>query len=272
MLSTGQSFVDRKTRNEIKKEVLARLMPSMEPTLTGIHFLYDPRAKLIYVNATSDNQLDAFRANFLSTLGIDLIAVDPSTAAIARKEVNVRDWEPVSFSPEVPDEELESTPGTDFMTWLWYRSEACGGMTKHAEYGEFGFAVEGPLLLERVASGAQETALRKGLPSISTEAKAALLGGKKLRRAKITLARGDEIWSFGFDAHAFVFRGVKLPEPKEMLDPVARFQDRVLKLDMLREVVLSAYDQFIAERGNSAGWEETKHAMHEWVSDRAAKK
>jgi hypothetical protein len=268
----GKQFVDRKTRSEIRKQVLARLLPDMPPTLKGIPFIQDARARLIYAGALSEKQTDAFTFHFHNTTGVKLIPVITATAAAERHRVDVRDWSKTSFSPEVPDDEMEDTPGLDFLTWLWFVSEARGGIFKSQEFGDVGVALEGPLLFTHPGAGAHEIALRKGLPTVSAEAKTALLSGKKLRRAKLLIARADEAWSCSFDAELFVFRALKLPEPKEVLEPVSRFQDRLLKLDAFRCLLFELFDRFVAERNDAKKWKQTQTDIHKWATDRSTRR
>ena len=50
----------------------------------------------------------------------------------------------------------------------------------------------------------------------SSEAKAAILNGKKLKKAKLTMTRANQIWTGTFDADQFAFGSFKTPEPEEM--------------------------------------------------------
>ena len=116
-------------------------------------------------------------------------------------------------------------------------------------------------------------ALRHGLPTISAEAKTALLSGKKLERAKLLLGFGsEENWSCAFDTDAFVFRSLKLPESKEILDAASTFQDRIQKLGQFRELLLELFAQFAAERGDPRRWAATQKEIHRWVTDRTSKR
>ncbi len=268
----NKPFVDRKTRSDIRKQVMARLLPTMPPTLKGIPFVYDERASVLYAGATSENQTEAFRINFRNAAGFDAIPITAATAAV-QSGANIANWGKTSFSPEVPDSAMEETPGLDFLTWLWFASEARGGLFDTKEHGRVAVALEGPLLFTRVGEGAHEMSLRHGLPTISAEAKTALLSGKKLERAKLILARsGDENWSCSFDTDAFVFRGLKLPESKEILDAASMFQDRVQKLGQFREMLMELFAQFVAERGDPRRWANTQKAIHRWVADRTSKR
>ena len=272
MRAENKSFVDRKTRSDIRKAVLNRLLPQMPPTLKGLPFVHDERAGIVYLGGTSETQLDAFCVQFRMTLGLDLIPVAADTAAAKRHQIKVADWSKTSFSPEVGDDEMEETPGHDFLTWLWFASEARGGIFKSKEHGDVGVALEGPLLFTREGDGAHETALRKGLPTVSAEAKTALLGGKKLRRAKLLIACADDSWSGTFDAATFVFRSLKLPESKEVLDAASRFQERMGKLGLFRDIFFEIFDRFVADRTDPKKWMAVKKEIHRWVADRTTRR
>jgi recombination associated protein RdgC len=271
MRAEGKTYVDRKARSDIRKDVMSRLLPTMPPTLKGIPLVYDDREQVLYAGALSESQLDAFLIGFKGTVGVNLIPVNAGTAAAKRRGINVADWRKTSFSAEVEDEEMEDAPGLDFLTWLWFASEARGGIFATKEYGEIGVAIEGPLLFTRAGAGAHEISLRKGLPTVSAEAKTALLSGKKLRRAKLMLARADEKWTCSFDAEMFVFRGVKLPEPKEMLDPASRFQERVMRLGDFRVLFFELFDRFLDDRSDVKKWAATKKEIHQWSAERGGR-
>ena len=105
---------------------------------------------------------------------------------------------------------------------------------------------------------------------VATEAKAALLAGKKLRRASLTMAQGDTMWSTTLDADAFVFRGLKLPKG-EAMDAVGRFEERMLSLRTLRGAFLSLFDHFLTLRTHPERWEATLADVYHWVEQRAAR-
>jgi hypothetical protein len=150
MRAEGKPFVDRKARSEIRKQVMNRLLPTMPPTLKGIPFIYDERDRILYAGALSDNQLDVFLIHFKATVGVDLIPIAAGTAAAKRRSINVADWSKTSFSPEVPDTEMEDTPGLDFLTWLWFASEARGGISTPSKPGNSASPSKVPLLFTRV--------------------------------------------------------------------------------------------------------------------------
>lgn len=269
MQAEGKDSLKRGVRSEIRKAIVDRLLPTMPPTLTGIPIVYDDREELLYAAATTDKQVDALTNYFRQTTGKDPIPVTPETAALKRKGVSIRDLAATSFSPECEDELAGGTPGLEFLTWLWFFSEQRGGIFT-VEGSRYGVMIEGPLTFFMEGSGAHVTVLRHGEPLISSEAKTALLSGKKLRQAKLVMSREEETWRGTVDAEEFVFRGFRLPKT-DALGPAGRFEERMLSLARFQHGFLCAFDRFLEERLDAARWAETRGEIHRWVADRVAK-
>jgi hypothetical protein len=257
----------RRERAEIRRRVEERLLPKMPPQLKGIPMVVHEPTGMVYAGAPSTAQVDALTAMFVHTLGYHLIPCTAETASLERARLDVRDWRPSSFSPDVPDDRVEAHAGREFLTWLWFVAEARGGILTLGDHGEVAILIEGPLTLVHAGSGAHESVLRKGEPLLSAEAKTCLLGGKKLQSAKLTLARGDQVFSTHLHADEFVFRSLRLPDT-EATDMVSRFQERMIALDAFRDMFLQLFDRFVEERRTPAAWKKTRTAIHAWVRDR----
>ncbi len=266
--ATGKQYLSRKERSEIKAAIIERLLPQMPPQLKGIDVVQSVSERLVYANCLSEKQLDAFQIGFARAQGFSLIPAQPADVALRRKSIDVEDFYPSSFSPTLEDNQVHYIIGEDFLTWLWYLSEAEKGSVPLEGGSEVSVMIEGPLTFHMEGAGAHVAVLRKGEPLSSAEAKTALLVGKKLKVAGLHLVLGDETWSCTLDAGEFVFRGLKLPESEEKLDPISRFQDRILKLDRFMDVFFRLYDEFIARRSRDEEWEEEVKRIRKWVSDR----
>jgi hypothetical protein len=239
----------------------------MPPQLKGIDLVYDDRAHILYASATSPKQADALVLSLMQTAGCQAQAADPETLAASMEGVDVRDWAPASFSGELDDGMVDGTAGREFLMWLWYCSEKRGGLASIPDVGEVAYTVEGPLTFVREGKGAHEITLRKGEPMLSAEARTALQNGKKLKKAKLQFARGEETWAFTFDADEFVFRGLKLPQT-ETYDRVGKFQERMVLLDTFRRCFFHLFSTFVKERNASASWNKTKDEMRRWSAER----
>jgi len=271
MQAEGKAFLNRAERSQVRKDVTERLLPQMPPTLTGIPMIYDGENRMVYAGATSEKKTDALRLNFSAATEVSLVPADAATTALQRAQFNVETLEPSSFSPEIEDP-LAGTchTGMDFLTWLWFFAEARGGLLEVA--GEpCGVLVEGPLALFLEGNGAHEAVLRHGAPLFSAEAKTALMSGKKLQAARLTLSRGRETWSTAFDAREFIYRGFKFPQSEEKLDAVSAFQQRMLSLNRFAQSFWTFFDAFLAERSDPARWADTRQAIHKWAGNRPVK-
>ncbi|MDA1088350.1 MAG: recombination-associated protein RdgC [Verrucomicrobia bacterium] len=270
MQAEGLEYLKRDQRIKIKKEITERLLPDMPPQLKAIPIVCGRDDEFIFSGAMSDGQVEALILHLSQALGSGLDPMTPESAALKRKGHSIQDLVVTSLSPECADEEVSESPGLDFLTWLWFYSETRGGELETGQ-GTWAVMLEGPLTFVMEGSGAHEASLRKGSPLQSVEARCALLGGKKLSRARVTLARGDEQWSGELDAQSFAMRGVKLPKTEE-LDAVSRFQDRMLSLKSYLDGILAYYDAFLDERIDPRRWKETVGQMRKWVANREGKR
>jgi len=270
LAASGQDRLSARVRSDIRQQVTARLLPQMPPQLKAVACVREPDGQRLWATALADRQMDDFILHFHQATGVSPIPITPEAAA-ARRQVDIRQWDVSCFSAEAEGEPVSDRVGHDFLTWFWFVSEARGGLLTVPELGSFGLLLEGPLTFVMEGGGAHEVLLRKGEPRLSAEAKAALLGGKKLKRARLTLARGDQAWVCTLDAERFIFRGLRLPST-EQVDAVSRFQDRVRLLALFQDAFLGIYDQFLAERNDAARWQKTLADMQRWVAGRATRR
>jgi hypothetical protein len=269
MRAEDKTTVDRETRRRIRRMVTERLQPQMPPTLRGIPLVRDPAAGLLYTGALSDAQHDAFVATLRGTLGVEGIPVNFDTLAAQRAQVLVRTWGPASFTPEIEDGDLPASPAEDFLTWLWYASEAEGGLFELKDEGTVGVALDGPLLFALEGErAAQEAVLRKGTPLSSAEARTALLAGVSFRRARLTLGQQSRSWTASFDAAQFVFRGLKLTEPEERIDAASLFQHRIIELGAFFRILGALVERFVRLRDAPETWSALQPKIRQWAKTR----
>jgi hypothetical protein len=264
MQAEGLSFIKRADRIRIRKDVMARLQPTMPPTLNGISMVHDANRNMLYATATSDSKCDKFTLEFNRASGSEAVPVDVATAAKMRKDISVSNFGPGSFSPNVKDVDAVSDVGQDFLTWLWFYSEAKGG-TIEIQGKSCAVAIGGPITLLHEAEGAHVAVLKDGNPMMSSEIKPAMLSGKKLSKAKVTIARGEEMWETTFDAKRFTFGSLKMPKGDEKLDAVSAFQQRMVSLDTFMEIFLQFHDKFLAERSDAEAWGKVKGDIVQWI-------
>jgi recombination associated protein RdgC len=260
------SRIPSNVRKEIKEKAVETYLHQVPPSLTGIPMVIDPASKMLYLGAVSTAQIDLFIEYFHKTTGIEPLQVNPEWYLAKDFQVTPDELPNVMFS-EYNDGEV--TTGRDFLTWLWYFSEQEGGGTLEVKpYGEFAFYIQGPLTFAAAAEtrGAVENTVKNGNPLRAAEAKTALTVGKKLKKAKFVLERGNDAWTGTIDADLFAFSGLSLPEGEEM-DADSVFAERITNLEIFR-AVLAAYFKVFAETLLSDRWGEEENKIRRWVDER----
>ena len=271
MQARGVPYLNRQTRADIKKRISEELLPKMPPTLTSIPVVIDTANRRIFAEALSETQQDAFCVNLNKTTRLSPVALTPETAAMRLKQIDFRDIPPQCFSPEPDISITANNIGMDFLTWLWFFWETTNGsfrMDNSVGTPPMAFMLEGPAIFFLEGDGAHETALRKGMPLISREAKTVLECGKKLRKVKLVIAQGDAMYSATIDAMDFSFRSLKLPKPETAYDPATAFQDRMAGIQTFTNSFYHLYSLFLDQIGDGEKWTKTLAEMKDWIKSR----
>lgn len=272
MKARGVTHLNKQTRSEIKKRVKDELLPQMPPTLSSISMVLDTSHGRVYADAMSEKQMDAFCVNFKKATGTSAIQLTPEVAAMRLAQIDHRELSPQSFSPDPEVTITAHSLGMDFLTWLLFFWET-GKQTftideRHGSH-EYSMMMEGPAVFFLEGEGAHETALRRGMPILSREAKTALEAGKKLRRINLTIARGDDVYEAAVDGLDFGFRSLKLPKPEgEAYDPGSILQERMLGVQAFTGAFYSLFVRFLRTMEDTAEWKKTVTAMKKWISNR----
>lgn len=265
MRANELDFVPSKVKREIKAQAIEQYLMKMPPSIAAVPMVYDPAAKLLYLGTASDKQIEDFIGFFYQTLNLEPLQITPGT--ILNEEFGRLETDLPIIS--LTDEECtDMLPGRDFLTYMWYLSETGAVSIEHPQYGEFEIMIEGPLVFGAgdLAKGSAETSVKKGdLPQQSAEAKAALAVGKKLKKAKVTLTRGEDIWSGTFDADKFVFSSLTLPEGEE-LEPDSRFAERMQNILVFNEAWACCFKLFARKLFDE--FDQTSAALKEWAQNR----
>ncbi len=266
MQENGTDFVPTKVKREIKSNIEDLRLKQMPPQLAGIPMVYDKSSNLLYIGTTSTKSLDTFMSYFYDTFKTEPIQVTFEDIMVRNFEETPEVLPKVTFSDSKNEDDF--LPGRDFLTWLWYFNEEKGAQITLDTYGGFNLSIEGPLTLALVdeSQGAGETVVKKGMPQRSAEAKAALSVGKKLKKAKFSLTRGENIWSGTFDADNFTFSGLKLPDGEEM-DIHSVFAERVNFLHIFN-LAIEEYVKIFIQTLKSDDWEDELKKIHHWSSER----
>ena len=270
MQANDAGSVPSKERKRIKAEAIERNLMKMPPSFSAVPFVVDMVKGVLFAGTASQKQLENLIALFHKSVEVEPVPISVNELmARAIKGGSESDLPNLSFCGPA-GKDIDPVPGRDFLTWFWYFTEETGGKIKVPGEGDFEAMVEGPLTFafpNSEAKGAAESAVKKGgCPQVSAEAKAALAVGKKLKKCKFNIVRGQEVWSGTFDADKFTFTGLTLPEGEEM-ERNARFAERVDRIHTFSKAI-EAYFKTFAETFTGDGRPAAEKAIRKWAQDR----
>lgn len=271
----GVERLGRKERKQIKEEVRKHLLSQMPPQFVGIYVCIDPQSHLLYTTAVSNSQMESMIVWFHKTFGFEPIPLVPETLALSQYEIDPANIPALNISPDLDDSHATGSLGDNFLTWLWHYQEENEGNLPPSKMGDFKLLLDGPLVLtvgkdDGTPCGALESNIKKGTPTISAEAKAALLVGKKLHRAKLVLFREPDQWEFTFDPNDFAFKGTKIPEG-EAMDVYSVFEERMTNVITMHSVMFALFGKFLNEMSDETKAAAYQASAKKWIADRAGK-
>lgn len=163
--------------------------------------------------------------------------------------------------------------GHEFLTWLWFRSETSGDEIKITGFNGVNLWIEEHLVLEGPDSGSRENTLKEGDVASSFEAAAALLVGKKVKRARFGMSQDENQWSFTLDGGTLDFKSVKIPHVEaEEEDADATEAIVFLRMGMVRRMidVIDALLGDFARIRVSPDWEKSEvPSIKKWIEEKA---
>ncbi len=159
--------------------------------------------------------------------------------------------------------------GRDFLTWLWFKSESNLGQFTFEDSRQCALWFDDKITLQSEGTEAVQTVICQGENSELTEARHALLDGKKVTLAEIKFILGEDEWSFMLDSTWLNFKSLKTPEvdleTKE--DPDGLFYEKIFLLDTVISAVEEVFVGFLRLR-ISDDWDTTElPAVKKWMQD-----
>lgn len=292
----GVEILPRAAKADVKERVTEALLHDAQPSFGGMECAIDLRRQRLLASAMNEASMQVLCPFFRETTGCMPVLCCPESAAFRLRGLDANSVELLNLTPnEAIGVPPEVTLGTEFLTWLfhrWEREEA----TFELDGDRCGLMFEGPLMFSGdKAPGCHETVLRNGTPLDTPEFGIALWNGKKLRRAKLTLTKGDWIASATVDGYDFAFRSLKVDPPKKAKEPDALDEmpsmnapgapkpepespdakrklgpdERLDRAAFYVDAFLHLYGTFLALREDPHAWRAELAKIRPWIAQRA---
>jgi recombination associated protein RdgC len=161
--------------------------------------------------------------------------------------------------------------GSEFLTWLWFKSETNNGLFDIEEVGKIELWFYDDLKLEKGGKLDKESLVCKGSASDLKEAKLGLSAGKKLKEARIKLIVDDEEWFLTLDSLYLDFKQLKTPKVEidsfesEQNEKDALFYEKIFLIEKAVSIIDNLLQLFIKDRMSPQWASESVAALNQWI-------
>ncbi len=160
--------------------------------------------------------------------------------------------------------------GREFLTWLWFKSEAeLDGLIKVREQEPVIVAVGDKMVLETGDGEYRETLVLQGSHSEHREARLGLMQGKLPEEMHLKLIRGQDEWQLTLKAATLEIKGLKSksasgPQEDED-DQEAFFFDQMYQVEAVSEIIDGLFREFLQVRLSPAWDQEEMPRVQDWL-------
>lgn len=235
-LRAGREDLTRAEREEIKVLVQKRLLARALPNTLGVDVVHV--GPIVYVLSAGEAVNDTVRSLWERTFGDKLLALTPPTL--------------------LRSEGLKGTEheGSDFLLWLWYRSECLG---------EIDLSIEDKIAFADPETGKQLIVVKRGLVSETAEARAARAAGKRVTELRFLL---NGTHTATLKAETFGLTGIRLPTvaADDSDDWRSTALVRLGHLQDLWETLDRWWAEFVALKSGE-GWSSVATEMAPWAQE-----
>ncbi len=152
----------------------------------------------------------------------------------------------------------------EFLLYILYTSEISGGEVE----------VNGEIIylnvLDRLTLEGEgdvwETDLKKGVPSISQEAKRAILNGKMPSLMKLKIQSGEDSFFFVIDSKTLDLKSFKIPAVA-IKEPDIKLEQRMFYIETVYIILESMFKDFYSIRVDEQKWENFVEDVKKWAKE-----
>lgn len=157
--------------------------------------------------------------------------------------------------------------GQEFLTWLWYRSDADPASFMDKNSIPFTVTMEQRIVVQGGEGESLETASVTGPLSPLREARLGIAMGKKVTRALIRFEQNDLAWQCTLRAENLVCNSLKTPKIEKDDDDAdmdALVLEKIALMEKYLELLDCVYVHFLRLRTSDI-WYDEVHRMQQWA-------
>ncbi|MFB6265197.1 MAG: hypothetical protein ABEL76_16480 [Bradymonadaceae bacterium] len=159
--------------------------------------------------------------------------------------------------------------GSEFLLWLWYKSDCYGGLFELRGHGEVEVVFDDRLTLEAYLGEAGQNVIKGGTPADSKEARTALREGKRPTRARLRIVKDGREWKFKFKAEPFDISTLKIPAVLTDRED-EKLEERMGLVSEVESILDALYREFLSLRTGSVWSDRMVPAIRDWIEAEGA--
>ena len=153
--------------------------------------------------------------------------------------------------------------GSEFLTWMLFRSVVQEGIFE-TEAGQVELWFEDKITLVSPFAGGEINILKGEAPAETRESLTAILKGKQIEEAKLSITFQERRWDFSFNGPKFLFSGVKVPAVLGDTD-LETVMERFDLMATLEETMANLYHEFLNLRLDDQAWGVECQNVERWL-------
>ncbi|MBI4633532.1 MAG: recombination-associated protein RdgC [Deltaproteobacteria bacterium] len=272
-VESGGKRIYREQREILKEQIRAGLLENSHPIPSFHGVCWSVSKNMLFFSSLTEKASEEFQDLFKRSFGLTVYPFVPwEGASMADNETTASSTTAGKARTHKAAGADESTPafspGREFLTWLWFKSEERGGTVMIPDLGDTGVTFLRRIVLESGDGDYSESVVCQGLHSDLKEGKEALRRGKKIKEARIKLTRDAADWEFTLKADYFHFQSMKLPvapDEEEEKEADGRTLERIYLMETAAGIMDRLFELFLTVR-RSPGWiTEELPRMEKWL-------
>lgn len=154
--------------------------------------------------------------------------------------------------------------GSEFLMWLWFKSEAFDGLFEIRNHGQVEVQFDDRLTLEAYLAETERNVFKGGSPASSPEAQTALREGKRPTRARLRVIKEGREWRFKYKAEGCDLSTLEIPSLLSERDD-EQLYERMQLVGEIEEIIDELYREFVTLRTSDAWREVLVPAINDWI-------
>jgi hypothetical protein len=267
----GPSRLERqKIREDVRNELLARMLP--QPS--GCDVVWHPSRHWLLVGTTSLKMIESFLEHFERHFRLYPVPLYHAQWAMHLLPLSAGEKDRLASlvplkSPHAMHEGCFL--GYEFLTWLWFLTEAGGGTAAVDEGRRAELTLGERIVLSRQDDGRERIICTTQAGALH-EARTALQQGKLVEEIQMAARVGDNDYQWVMDRDLWGVKGLKIPRQSsehEANDPEGRFLETMYFLEEFLTLIDALFLQFLKLRLNP-GWEsDALPQLKRWIEGNA---